>query len=115
MFHFDFRNRGYSTSWYAQAVPFGGSTVNGIPIPLTYWNLAASGTAMFWNQCDASGNQISTPTGAIDHLEATQWAVDNGWLSAGCTMTGFSLGFEICDTGGVNRNFWYNNLWWYGA
>jgi hypothetical protein len=110
MWHFDFRNRG-AGPWYALNVPFGGETVNGVAIPKTYWNLAASGTALFWNQTDGNGNIYSTPIGAIDVKAMMTWLVTNGWISAGCDFVGFSLGFEICNTNGNNNNFKYNNMW----
>lgn len=114
MHHFDFRNRG-SGPWVAQAVPFGGYTVNGIAIPKTYWSLAASGGTCWWNLVDSSGNITSMPKGAIDVKAMNDWLVTEGYLSSTCTFLGPSLGWEICDTAGKNQAFVYNDAWWYGA
>lgn len=114
MFHFDFRNRG-AGPWRAIKVPFGGYTVNGVAIPLTYWNLAAIGTAAYWNLVDVSGNITNLSKGSVDALAMFQWLVTNGYLSTTCKLTGFSAGFEICSTAGAVRNFTYNDLWWNGA
>lgn len=116
MFHFDFSNRG-AGPWVAEKVPFGGYTVNGVAIPLTYWNLAVpnGSTAAYWNLVDASGNITSLPKGSVDALAMFKWLVTNGYLSTTCKLTGFSLGFEICSTGGVAEQFTYNDMWWLGA
>lgn len=114
MFHYDFRNRG-AGPWRATKVPFGGYTVNGVAIPLTFWNLAAIGTAAYWNLVDASGNITNLAKGSVDALAMFQWLVTNGYLSTTCKLTGFSAGFEICSTNGSPRNFTYNDLWWSGA
>jgi hypothetical protein len=114
MLHFDFRNRG-AGPWYAQGVQFGGYTVNGIAIPVTTWNLAYSGTAVFWNLVDAGGAITSLPAGAVDLLAMNRYLVSHGFISATCHHTGISIGYEICDTGGAVRNYRYNNLWCYAA
>jgi hypothetical protein len=111
MLHFDFRNRG-AGPWSAQGVQFGGYTVNGVAIPVTRWNLAAAGGAVFWNLVDAGGSITSLPAGAVDMLAMNKWLVANGWLSADCNMTGFSIGYEICHTAGAIASFQYNDLWW---
>ncbi len=114
MLHFDFRNRG-AGPWRALKVPFGGYTVNGTAIPLTYWNLAAIGTAAYWNLVDSSGNITNLAKGAVDFLAMAKWLVSNGYLSSTCNMTGFSAGYEICSTNGALRNFTYNNMWAYSG
>jgi hypothetical protein len=114
MLHFDFRNRG-DGPWFAQGVKFGGYTVNGINIPVTLWSLAYGGTAVYWNLVDGSNQITNLPIGAVDILAMNRYLVTNGFLSSTCTMAAFSIGYEICDTQGVNRSFTYNDAWWYAA
>jgi hypothetical protein len=114
MWHFDFRNRG-AGPWYAQGVQFGGYTVNDIPIPVTTWNLAYGGTAVFWNLVDSGGAFTNLPVGAVDMLAMNRYLVTNGFLSAACHQTGVSVGYEICDTQGTARTYRYNNCWCYAA
>lgn len=114
MLHFDFRNRG-AGPWYALGVQFGGYTVNGIPIPVTTWNLAYQGTAVYWNLVDSGGAFTNLPIGAVDLLAMNRYLVTAGFISSTCHQTGVSVGYELCDTQGVNRNYRYNNVWCYAA
>jgi Putative Ig domain len=121
MFHYDFRNRG-AGPWVATAVPFGGYSVNvpgvgEIAVPLTYWNLAVpnGSTAAYWNMVNTSGSITSLPKGAVDAKAMFEWLVTNGYLANPTPLTAFSIGYEICSTGGNNNNFTYNDFYWYGA
>jgi hypothetical protein len=114
MLHFDFRNRG-AGPWVAQNVKFGGYTVDGTVIPVTYWSLAASGGTCWWNLVDGNGGITSLPAGAVDMLAMLQWLAKAGYLDPACNMTGFSVGYEICHTGGDIADFTYNDLWWSGG
>lgn len=114
MLHFDFRNRG-AGPWYAQGVQFGGYTVNGIPIPVTRWNLAYQGTAVYWNLVDSGGAFTNLPIGAVDLLAMNRYLVTAGFISSTCHHTGVSVGYELCDTQGAPRNYRYNNVWCYAA
>ena len=116
MFHFDLRNRGYGNpDYYATAVPFGGSTINGVVIPLTYWNIAVDSTAVFFNIADSEGNLSSMPVGAVDAKAMFEWCVTEGFLATETPLTAFSMGYEVCDTQSIDRNFRYNNMWWLGG
>ena len=115
MIHFDFRNRGTDSSWFALAVPFGGNTVNGHYItPATYsmaYTPGAATTAAYWNATDAIGNPVNIPSGTVDIKAMMQWCVDHGIIANGSEMTGFSIGFEICNTSGNIKVFRYNDCW----
>jgi hypothetical protein len=83
-------------TWTATGVSFGGS--NGVPVHP--WDLCVNGSTAYWET--ANGNM---PSGTIDVLAMLKWLVTNGELPAGVEMTGFSYGFEISSTGGMNENF----------
>lgn len=112
MMQFDFRNRFTGGTFMAHNVPFGGYMVNGVYIPLTYWNIAYDSTAVFFLLSDGASNTISLPRGAIDYLAMIKYLITNGWLAAGTTLQGFSIGFEICGTNGVDCRMGLNNGFW---
>ena len=116
MLHFDYRNRG-GGAVFATAVPFGGTVINGIAIPRTYWTLVApaGSTAVYWEICNSAGSQINVPASAVDLKAMYTYLAANGFLAAGTPLTGLSAGYEICDTQGITRNYAYTDMWWYGG
>jgi hypothetical protein len=113
MIHFDLRNRGDGPFW-ATEVPFGGYTDPwGNRIPRTLWNVAYQRgyTSVFFNLVDADGNYQKMTTGAVDLLAMMKWLVTARIWTSYPTLNGWSLGYEVCSTGGVNRTLRYNNLW----
>ena len=78
------------------SVEFGGS--NGVPVHP--WDLCVSGSTAYWETAD--GNM---PSGTVDVLAMLDWLVSHGQLPAGVQLGGFSYGFEISSTGGVDENF----------
>jgi hypothetical protein len=83
-------------TWAAKSVQFGGS--NGVPVHP--WDLCVSGSTAFWET--ANGNM---PSGTVDVLAMLNWLVSHGQLPAGVQLGGFSYGFEISSTGGVDEDF----------
>jgi len=83
-------------TWTATSVQFGGS--NGVPVHP--WDLCVSGSTAYWETAD--GNM---PSGTVDVLAMLRWLVSHGQLPAGVQLGGFSYGFEISSTGGVDENF----------
>ena len=83
-------------TWTAKSVQFGGS--NGVPVHP--WDLCVGGSTAFWET--ANGNM---PSGTIDVLAMLNWLVSHGQLPAGVQLSGFSYGFEISSTGGVDEDF----------
>ena len=83
-------------TWTATSVQFGGS--NGVPAHP--WDLCVNGSTAYWET--ANGNM---PSGSVDVLAMLKWLVSHGQLPAGVQLGGFSYGFEISSTGGVNENF----------
>ena len=83
-------------SWTATNVQFGGS--NGVPVHP--WDLCEGGSTAYWET--ANGNM---PSGTVDVLAMLNWLVKHGQLPAGVQLGGFSYGFEISSTGGVDENF----------
>ena len=112
MHHFAHTNRGEGFHAY-QAVPFGGYTVNGVPIPVTYWDISIGSTAVFFDLSSPSGVSLnwSMPAGAIDYLAILNWLVAQGYISQTCTLVSMATGFEVCDTAGITQTFQYNNWW----
>jgi hypothetical protein len=83
-------------TWTATNVQFGGS--NGVPVHP--WDLCVSDSTAYWET--ANGNM---PSGTVDVLAMLNWLVSHGQLPARSQLGGFSYGFEISSTGGVNENF----------
>jgi hypothetical protein len=83
-------------TWTAKSVQFGGT--NGVPVHP--WDLCVNGSTAYWET--ANGNM---PSGSVDVLSMLKWLVRHGQLPAGVQLGGFSYGFEISSTAGVNENF----------
>jgi hypothetical protein len=64
-----------------------------------------SGSTAYWETAD--GNM---PLGTIDVLAMLNWLVSHGQLPAGVQLIGFSYGFEISSTGGVDEDFQVSSL-----
>ena len=89
-------------TWTAQRVRFGGS--NGIPSHR--WDLCVGQSTAWWET--ASGNM---PTGKVDVLAMLKYLVRHGLgVPRRAELTGFSYGFEISSTGGVNETFRVNSF-----
>jgi len=115
MHHYAHINRGGSDAPIAfyGAVQFGGYTVNGIPLPVTYWNVSIGSTAAFFDQCSPSGVSVNwtMSAGAIDYLAMLNWLVAEGYISSTSSLTGMGNGYEVCNTSGVTQPFQMNNWW----
>jgi hypothetical protein len=83
-------------TWTARSVRFGGTR----RVRLHPWDLCVSGSTAYWET--ANGNM---PSGTINVLAMLKWLVRHRQLPAGVQLSGFSYGFEISSTGGVNENF----------
>ncbi len=83
-------------TWTATSVQFG----SGNGIPAHPWDLCVSGSTAFWETADGD-----MPSGNIDVLAMLNWLVSHGQLPTGVQLSGFSYGFEISSTGGVDENF----------
>jgi hypothetical protein len=83
-------------TWAATNVQFGGS--NGVPVHP--WDLCTSSGTAWWET--ANGNM---PSGSVDVLAMLKWLQSHRYLASGAQLGGFSYGFEISSTGGVNENF----------
>ena len=64
------------------------------------WDLCEGGSTAYWET--ANGNM---PSGTVDVLAMLNWLVHHGQLPAGVQLGGFSYGFEISSTGGVDKDF----------
>lgn len=88
-------------TWTAKRVSFGRSKgVRAHP-----WDLCVSGSTAYWET--ANGNM---PSGKVNVLAMLKWLVRHGQLPARVQLTGFSYGFEISSTGGVQRDFRVNSF-----
>ena len=83
-------------TWTARNVRFG----SGRGAPIHPWDLCVSGSTAYWETAD--GNM---PSGTINVLAMLNWLVRHGQLPARVRLGGFSYGFEISSTGGVDRKF----------
>lgn len=122
MFHYSLINRGGGTYQYTD-VQFGGYYIGAQYIPVTYWGVLTGGQTVYFNQMDGYGNLHSSSAGWVSLYEAWTWLTthvnaDTGepFLLPGTAVgvsTGFSAGFEFCNTGGVNETAAYNDFWCY--
>jgi hypothetical protein len=83
-------------TWTATSIWFGGHS----GVPVHPWDLCVGGSTAYWES--ANGNM---PSGTVDVLAMLNWLVSHGQLPAGVQLGGFSYGFEISSTEGVNENF----------
>jgi hypothetical protein len=88
-------------TWTAKRVRFGG----GKGVRAHQWDLCVSGSTAYWET--ANGNM---PSGKVNVLAMLKWLVRHGQLPAGVQLSGFSYGFEISSTGGVQRDFRVNSF-----
>jgi hypothetical protein len=122
MWHYVERNRGNPgpLGWFAQNVPFGGYTVNGQYIPVTYWNLTitvndvpATATYISPTKFSWSGTTAPSIPAAPDHAYISDLA-NPSYLPAGATVvsvSGSSGAYVITTQTGVSPSITGEEVW----